>query len=1531
MVKPTAQNTLTYHHCTSEGTVTYEKTLFDISYVRTIDTTFHYSTATKCDSAVALHIVVDSAYYFIEDSTVCQHSPFVWNKHDTVKISTDTAGNFTYYHRLKTKHGCDSIYQLNLQVNPTYYFDSTLTICEGDSVEWQHLYRYGKDTARIESTDYFGDRMFVTTDYDTTYHTIAGCDSIYHLHLIVNPRKHSHFNVHVCKNEQYRFGDSIVIQRHPGYYHDTLRLSTATGCDSILTLELTVHPTYHYLQHDTICQNDNYIWKDHQDHKIYSVERKQYLTSIPTDTCGDWVFIDSLQTQTCHDCPNQGCDSIWTLYLHINPTYYSEDTITMSDEEIRKWEHTIYAGCKVNIDTINNAWFQPEITQGMAKPQIIRIPQNSSINHFDTTYPTIDQCDSVRSLRLLVGPTYRDTITRWTCDNEPYHWYHDGDDKEARTDLTLLKPQLYFDSLKTQAFGFDSIYVLDLRNYPTYHFSHQDTVCQGTNYTWEGHNESTHFYSVNLQQWIEEDKIPTSIPGTYTYIDSLKTKEPLTHTDQTFNHGCDSVWTLTLVVPPSYYFDSTLTICDNDSVCWQRILYTGDQFKDFHKTYNSAYYDSVKTLPAGIYYDTLRYETKTFLCDSIYRLKLIVLPTYHSEFERHTCQESDTYYEQMHNGLGRTVPTDIAGTVIYYDTIPALGNGCDSVIKMTYYIHPTYHYLQHDTICQDTISTIYEWQDEFGGTHDNVAISIAKAGDFYFGDTLSTIFGCDSTFGIHLHVSPIYRFDSTYTICDNEFVTWQGKQYVGNRYGNITSTDVVVSAGTRNDVAHYLSIENCDSTYYLQLIVHSTYDTISYITSCKNEDFVWLQYDHSGIYTDSLWKGIMVDTFRLSNEEATLPQPYKYPDTIRYERMLNSIYNCDSLSRIELTLHSAYLFYTDTAICSNEKLLWRGRYFGSHDTICTDKYTTSAGCDSIYQLRLHIYPAYLFSTFHDICDNETIYHNNNGIDVVWAPGMPISDYTELQYFSTAGCDSVYRYYLTIHPTYYTEENITLCSNEEYLFHQDHFINLDTEYDTHLYIPSFDTIFVDSLSTMWGCDSVFRLNAHINPAYHYIDYDTICDNGLAIWRGHSYGDIHEGDYVYWDSLHTSLGCDSVYELRLKVWPTYLFVSHETICADETYSFQGRILNQTGFYYDSLTSSHYCDSIYHLYLTVLDTTYESIVDTICFGETYMLHNTPITSPGFYKDTTLNAWGCHHFTYLRLGMLPPTIAHLMADSVCMDKEAFELGYWYEGLAPVSYSLLFDDFGHEQGFEDQHHIAFDSDSLVLLPMPQRTLDDPTQYPRPDHYPVTLVLHNGYCINDSLYPSTEDIIMNYPSWVTEQRFRDVIAILDTKYNGGYEFSTFQWYRNGQPMPGETHEYLYLPHEMDVDTVEYYVRVTRPGELESFQTCPIRIFEDPIDTLAPRFPYISVVPTLVPRIHPVVNILSVNKGHYRIYNGQGILCQSGEIIPTGTLSDSGEFIPDEHHAMEIELKAESAVYIFWLHDDETEHREKERVIKVIVQ
>jgi hypothetical protein len=192
-------------------------------------------------------------------------------------------------------------------------------------------------------------------------------------------------------------------------------------------------------------------------------------------------------------------------------------------------------------------------------------------------------------------------------------------------------------------------------------------------------------------------------------------------------------------------------------------------------------------------------------------------------------------------------------------------------------------------------------------------------------------------------------------------------------------------------------------------------------------------------------------------------------------------------------------------------------------------------------------------------------------------------------------------------------------------------------------------------------------------------------------------------------------------------------------------------------------------------------------------------------------------------------------------------------------------------------------------------------------------VLDNGICTNPDLCSTDTSIVLSYPSWITQQRFGDVIALYNEKYNGGYYWSHYQWYHGDTLLVGETHEYLYVPTGLVVGD-QYHVRLTREGEVQDFQTCPITIVADPIvEDFAPTMGYLSVVPTCVCADNSVAYILSRKDGMYRVtYNGG--------------LVKEGVFRAD---VTEVPLRNVEGIYVFQLWSPDTPE-EPYRCIKVLV-
>ena len=127
--------------------------------------------------------------------------------------------------------------------------------------------------------------------YTQNLQTIDGCDSVVTLTLSVNPVESTTLSAAICEGTSYTENGFNVSEA--GTY--TQNLQTIDGCDSIVTLTLTVNPVESMTLSAAICEGTSY-------------------TENGFNVSEAGTYTQNLQTIN-------GCDSIVTLNLTINPTY----------------------------------------------------------------------------------------------------------------------------------------------------------------------------------------------------------------------------------------------------------------------------------------------------------------------------------------------------------------------------------------------------------------------------------------------------------------------------------------------------------------------------------------------------------------------------------------------------------------------------------------------------------------------------------------------------------------------------------------------------------------------------------------------------------------------------------------------------------------------------------------------------------------------------------------------------------------------------------------------------------------------------------------------------------------------------------------------------------------------------------------------------------------------------------------------------------------------------------------------------------
>ncbi len=179
-------------------------------------------------------------------------------------------------------------------------------------------------TASICPSDSFalGTQYYHTSGiYSDTLHgaSVNGCDSIMTLVLTVLPYATDVITASICASDSFALGTQYY--HTSGIYSDTLHAAAVNGCDSIITLVLTVTTVTPSVsistgQSNTICAGTKITFTAQPTYGGSSPTYQWYVTGIATDTSA--TFVDS----TLHSG-----DSVWVVMVS-NDACASTDTVT---------------------------------------------------------------------------------------------------------------------------------------------------------------------------------------------------------------------------------------------------------------------------------------------------------------------------------------------------------------------------------------------------------------------------------------------------------------------------------------------------------------------------------------------------------------------------------------------------------------------------------------------------------------------------------------------------------------------------------------------------------------------------------------------------------------------------------------------------------------------------------------------------------------------------------------------------------------------------------------------------------------------------------------------------------------------------------------------------------------------------------------------------------------------------------------------------------------------------------------------------
>ncbi len=333
--------------------------------------------------------------------------------------------------------------------------------------------------------------------YTDILKTVSGCDSIITTNLTVNPVKQFTLDTIICQGGI--VGVGMHIYTTSGTYSDTLQ--TIPGCDSIITTNLTVNPNQQNILNPAICEGD-----------VFIVGTSIYKTAgIKTDVLKTYL----------------GCDSTITTNLFVNP--------------------------------IKLTRLDPAICPGGTF--LVGIHSYTSAGIYSDTLSAVSGCDSIITTNLKVNPVRLTSNNTEICEGDLF----------VVGTSTYTSSGSYTDLLKT-VFGCDSLVTTNLTVNPVQQTNQKPSICEGETFI-----VGTHAYAS---------------PG--NYIDVFKT-----------SLGCDStVSTILTVNPlPVISLGEDQLLCQGDSI----ILNPGIDFARYEWS-DGSIFSKLKVTSPGDYSVTVYNE-----------------------------------------------------------------------------------------------------------------------------------------------------------------------------------------------------------------------------------------------------------------------------------------------------------------------------------------------------------------------------------------------------------------------------------------------------------------------------------------------------------------------------------------------------------------------------------------------------------------------------------------------------------------------------------------------------------------------------------------------------------------------------------------------------------------------------------------------------------------------------------------------------------------------------------------------------------
>lgn len=357
-----------------------------MTYTATNNTaTFVLTNAVGCDSTVTLDLTINNSATGTDVIASCD--PILWidgNSYFSNTIATHTIVGGAV-------NGCDSIVTLDLTINNLTTGVDAITACESYTWIDGNTYTASNNTATYVLTNSVGcdsivalyltinqptsstativacesytwiDGIMYTASNTTATHTLSnsvGCDSVVTLDLTINLPTVNTITATECESYMSAAGNTYTST---GMYTEVF--TGANGCDSILTLDLTItNANYTVSVSSGIHLTSNqpgatYQWLDcsNGNAPIAGATNQVYIATINGDYACEVTYQTCSGTSTCVTVNSVGIEDAANTFASVYPNPVNDLlTVTLSDLDNAQFELMDVQGKMIMSSTINN-------------------------------------------------------------------------------------------------------------------------------------------------------------------------------------------------------------------------------------------------------------------------------------------------------------------------------------------------------------------------------------------------------------------------------------------------------------------------------------------------------------------------------------------------------------------------------------------------------------------------------------------------------------------------------------------------------------------------------------------------------------------------------------------------------------------------------------------------------------------------------------------------------------------------------------------------------------------------------------------------------------------------------------------------------------------------------------------------------------------------------------------------------------------------------------------------------------------------